>query len=200
MSGTIGLVTSIASNLLQAFFAAPRLIGDIVPNITIEESHRDDVYVTKHPVEQGAAITDHAFKENPRLDMRIGFSDAGSILSGPGAAKRYYAQLLQMQEERQPIEVSTGKRLYSNMLITGLTTVTEEGFEYSAVINVRLEQILLVQTQITAVPPASQQSAPQTSAPTVSGGVQQPASIPSTPALVSQVPAPSLLRQLIPIF
>lgn len=47
-----------------------------VPDATIEESHNDELELTDHPVEQGATITDHAFKRPAELIVTAGWSDS----------------------------------------------------------------------------------------------------------------------------
>lgn len=116
----------------------------------------------------------------------MGFSDAGllTLLSGgPGYSARMYGRIITMQGLRIPQQVITGKRLYTNMLIQSVGTETSEGTEYSAIVVVRLRQIIIVQTQTTTVPPKANQAAPQTSAATENTGTKQPA----TPAAPTSV-------------
>lgn len=47
-----------------------------IPDATIEEVHTDDLEITDHPVEQGAAISDHAFKRPSELIVTAGWSDS----------------------------------------------------------------------------------------------------------------------------
>jgi len=50
------------------FFAAESGVPakSLTPQVTIEEVHHDDLEITEHPVERGAAIGDHAFKATSR--------------------------------------------------------------------------------------------------------------------------------------
>lgn len=184
MSGFIGLAGSIVGGELnRLLFGSARFIGDIRPTITIEETHRDELRLTNHPVEQGAAITDHSFKEPPQVEMRIGWSDTG-ILNGPGYSKAMYNRLVALQNSRIPITVSTGKRLYQNMLITGISTETREGLENSAIVVARMRQIIIAQLTLTTVPPKEQQALPATSAPQTPNGTQQPVPVTAPPASI----------------
>lgn len=60
--------------------------------VTIEETHRDTLVITDHPVEFGANITDHAFKQPVSLVLRYGWSNsptpnvAGGILGVAAAS------------------------------------------------------------------------------------------------------------------
>jgi hypothetical protein len=57
----------------------------LLPQITISEKHHDDMDITEHPVEQGAPITDHAFKRPVELIVEAAWSNSpsnsGSLLN-----------------------------------------------------------------------------------------------------------------------
>lgn len=55
---------------------SPKKIGSITVQVAIEEVYNDKLAITEHPVEQGAQIADHAFKRQPDLSMRCGWSNA----------------------------------------------------------------------------------------------------------------------------
>lgn len=142
----MAIIDDLAS-LATVFISASRSIGAIIPDIVLEEHHRDEVAVTQHPVEIGATITDHAFKLPAQLEMRVSYSDAETF---PGFSKAAYAAFLALQEARQPMVVSTGKRLYKNMLITGLVTGTDHKTENALLLAVRMQEINLVSVQTSA--------------------------------------------------
>ena len=53
---------SLLGELTYALISSPvRSIGTVIPDVVIEEAHRDELIITQHPVEKGATITDHAF-------------------------------------------------------------------------------------------------------------------------------------------
>jgi len=95
VDGTYALITS-----------PIRSIGGIIPNVTIEEVGTDVLRVSDHPVEVGAAISDHSFKMPVELVMRVGWSDSSGAYEGYSAA--IYSALLQLQASREPFSVSTG--------------------------------------------------------------------------------------------
>lgn len=177
------------SNLIQTaetiLFRTARLIGPMLPDVTVEEAHRDSLIITDHPVEQGSVISDHAFKRPAELVIRAGWSNsspqAGGILGllnplgggWSGYAQEIYQELLSLQAAREPMDVITGKRLYSNMLIQDLTTVTDEKTENVLLITIRLREVILVQTMSTTLPPKSDQAQPQNTASVESAGSKQ---------------------------
>lgn len=79
MSAGAGYLIGAAQLGLQAVLVRPkRNIGAFVANVTIEEQHQDDIQITDHPVEIGAAITDHAFRKPSSLIIKAGWSNSPS--------------------------------------------------------------------------------------------------------------------------
>ena len=48
----------------------------------IEESHKDELEISQHPVEYGASITDHAFKRPSEVVVKVGWSNSPTADSG----------------------------------------------------------------------------------------------------------------------
>jgi hypothetical protein len=82
-----------------ALFETQRRIGTVIADVTIEESGRDELEITRHPVERGAVITDHAFKHPPELIIRCGWSDSGF---GPGYSRAVYARCWTFSSRASP--------------------------------------------------------------------------------------------------
>ena len=53
----------------------------IIPDVVISEEHDDEVTVTRHPVDQGAPISDHAYKNPSVLNVRFGWSDSSRLIN-----------------------------------------------------------------------------------------------------------------------
>ena len=128
--------------------AAGRSIGNIIPDVVIEEAHQDRLVVTQHPVEGGGLISDHAYKLNPVVEIRVGFSD--STVGTVGYSRAKYDALLKIQNAKQLVDVSTGKRLYRNMIPAGIAIVTDEKTENSLIAILVLEQVTVVTVQTTS--------------------------------------------------
>lgn len=186
-AGALVAGTSIANVLLRD----GRKLGTIIPNVVVEEVHTDTLTITDHPVEQGAPITDHAFKNPAELSMRIGWSSSSvaldavvsSVVDSVKAGKLttpkiktvrdIYEDLLKLQASRKPFDVSTGKRLYKDMLIKSISTTTDASSENSLVVSVVLRQIIIVQTKAAKLKPETQKN-PAKTASAVERGVIQP--------------------------
>ncbi|EMO6449581.1 hypothetical protein RNH54_005684 [Raoultella planticola] len=147
--------------LSTLFQQQSRKIGLIVPSVVISEKHNDTLEITEHPVEVGAAISDHAYRRPSEVIMQVGFAGGGSLLDfldttsiglGVGLSpKETYQELLDLQSSRVPFDVVTGKRIYTNMLIRALEVTTDRTSEnvLSAVLTLR--EVIITSTTTTQV-------------------------------------------------
>ncbi|EPF1298783.1 phage baseplate protein [Klebsiella michiganensis] len=147
--------------LSTLFQQQTRKIGLIVPSVVISEKHSDTLEITEHPVEVGAAISDHAYRRPSEVVMEVGFAGGGSLLdlldttsfglSAGLSPREVYQNLLDLQNSRVPFDVVTGKRLYSNMLIRAMEVTTERSTEnvLSAVLTLR--EVIITSTTTSQV-------------------------------------------------
>jgi hypothetical protein len=197
MSLALGAVSALGEIGLQSILVRPkRAIGDFTAYVVLEEEHRDELEITEHPVEQGAAIADHAFKRPAEVTIHCGFSNSpanSSLLAGVASllntpqlvssmlqsnsesqVRDIYSKLLQLQQSRVPVDIYTGKRIYKNMLLRSLTTSTSRQTENSLLLKVVARQVIIVQTQTVQVAaPMSNQRFPQSTTPTRDSGTKQ---------------------------
>lgn len=187
--------------LLQSLHTnRPRSIGGYEAQITVEEDHHDQMRITDHPVEQGAAITDHAYKMPATVTIRCGWSNspspkktglidipanlvaglASTLAAFTGQAdyvRDVYTQLLGLQAAAEPFTILTAKRTYVDMLIESLTTMTNRETENSLMIVAVCKQVILVNTEIVSVPAAAQ-ALPQETQGVQSVGTVSPSAAP----------------------
>ena len=153
-----------------ALFSSPsRCIATLIPDVTVEEVHNDRLEVTQHPIQTGAVVTDHSFALPAQLTIRCGYSDStGGFV---GYSQEIYAEILALQASREPFNVSTGKRLYSNMLIRDMQVTTDPTSEYALMLVVNLQQLTFTDaTSSGSGLVAANQAFPQDTAPSVNGG------------------------------
>lgn len=176
-----------------------RSIGTFAAQVTLEESHSDQLEISDHPVQQGASITDHAYKRPAELTIKCGWSNSPasasalggvigaatattdalkSMFSGTEASyvAAVYEKLLALQASRVPFDVYTGKRKYVNMLVQGLFVVTSPETEHSLMVTAQLRQVIIVALRgATATqPPASRQQDPGVTQEQVNTGKKSP--------------------------
>ncbi|HDL6510483.1 TPA: hypothetical protein PXI76_002806 [Yersinia enterocolitica] len=149
-------------DILSAIFRQQtRKIGLLVPSVIISEKHQDALEITEHPVEVGAAVNDHAYKRAAEVTMEVGFAGGGSLLdfvdtstiglSLGKSPEEVYQELRELQESREPFDVITGKRKYSNMLIRGIEVTTDKTSENVLMCVLTLREVILSQTESVTV-------------------------------------------------
>jgi hypothetical protein len=158
------------------FMPSLRSIGGIIAEVTIEETAEDDLQITEFPVEQGAPISDHAFKRPAQVTIRAGWSRQRSF--DLSAETGVYGLLLSWQAALMPFDVYTGKRHYVNMLIERLTVNTDQHSEYALMATLSCRQVIIVGTQTTTVtgssPDPNAHADPSSTAPQTNTGDQLP--------------------------
>lgn len=178
-------------DLIDVLFMNKRSIGGVIPNVTIEEEHTDTLTITNHPVQSGASIVDHAFKNPAELVMQVGWSNSSSILTALVSGSLFgqgildvndiYKRMLELQEQCELLNVVTGKRTYKNMLIKQLRLTNTVDTENALILTVTLQQIIIVQVSTTTAgqtplssTPQSAQENPRSTAATITQGTRQP--------------------------
>ncbi|ENX58796.1 MULTISPECIES: phage baseplate protein [Acinetobacter] len=180
----LGAVTSYQnSEILGSLLLSGRgrTIMGLFADVTVEEKHKDELKVTEHPTEVGAAISDHAFKEPPEVTMKVGWSESAgtlngflgdTVLGGNTSLTIVYQTLLQLQEQALPLIISTGKRLYTNMLIKSLACTTDLQTENVLMIDITFKKVIIVSTQTTFIA-IENQASPEATAGVADGGTVQ---------------------------
>lgn len=200
----------------RGFYPSGSEVGPAQPltaHATLREVHRDDLEISEHPIEQGAAIADHAFKRPAEVVIECAWSNSpkpvfggimgaalgvagvsapavgaviaagqsinaiNGIVSGNGgdnAARSIYMQLLELQEQRIPFDVHTGKRTYRNMLFKSLSVTTDRDNENALFVTAVCRQVMIVSTQTIQAPVnPNAQKLPTKTAPLLSAGQKQ---------------------------
>ncbi|HDN6555323.1 TPA: phage baseplate protein [Salmonella enterica subsp. enterica] len=189
-------------DILSAIFRQQsRRIGILIPSVVVSEKHSDALEITEHPVERPTTnsasgfITDHAYKRPSEVTMECGFAGGGALLdfidtssiglSAGLSPKEIYQKLLDMQLERVPFDVVTGKRVYTNMLVRAIEVTTDKTSENVLNCTLTLREVIITQTKnVTVADKSDMQDGVSTSA------VQNSGTKSTTP------PNESLLSQL----
>lgn len=166
----------------MSFIVQPQTLFSIGPSrsfagitgyVTINESTTDALEITQQPVQQGASISDHAFKKPVVLSISISFTSNffGKSLS------QIYQQLLSLQQpslpltpvpaapagspalpqpvpQLMPFNVVTPKRTYYNMMLQTLGMTTDKKTENVLAINATFQEVIIVPIAVTNVPPS----------------------------------------------
>jgi hypothetical protein len=139
-------------SFLSLFSISPsRSFGGISGYVTIVENAVDTITITKQPVQQGAPITDHAYKEPSTLSIQMRFQDNKAL-----SLREVYLDLRNLQTLFLPFNVFTPKRTYFNMLLASITQTTDKKTENCLAINCTFQEIIIVPISITVVPRSNQ--------------------------------------------
>lgn len=148
LPGNIAFVAGVTRGLLSPVLFLQRNIGGFIADVTIEEDHTDEVVITEHPVERGASITDHAYKRPASVIIKAGWSNSTwAAFGNPFYVQLVYKKMLTLQASLQPFSITTGKRIYNNMLIRRLSIVTDEKNENALSATFECQEILIASTQ-----------------------------------------------------
>lgn len=133
-----------------------RAIGPFTGYVCLTEDSTDTLEITQHPVQRGAAITDHAYLTPATVSIRFIYTPG---ISTP--LNQQYQELLDLQSSRELFSIVTGKRIYQDMLFRSLRVDTGVRTENVLAIVGDFQQVILVDIQETNVPPKSQQQIPE---------------------------------------
>lgn len=154
-------------------------IGGFFFDAYLRLDHTRKTKITQHPVETGAAITDHAYVEPAELIIEVGMSDA-CVSYIQGQFNQKYTRsvsaidtLWKLQEQRIPMDVLTRLKLYRNMLIEVISVPDDWQTINGLKATVTLREIEVVQVKtVTMNSKASSSKNPQKTA-TTNKGTQQ---------------------------
>lgn len=198
MEQATGFALAAAQLGVEAILVRPkRSIGSFSAQVTISEDHVDEMEITDQPVEQGAAISDHAFKRPSEVTIEAIWSNsptgqgflssvAGSVSGTIGGVQSIltgnsqdqirdiYDKLLALQASRELSDVFTGKRVYKNMLISSMRVKTDKQNENILRVICHLREVLIVSVSVVQIAaPADAQQEPESSAPILDKGAKQ---------------------------
>lgn len=173
-----------------------RQLASFIADVTVEEQHSDRIVMTEHPVEEGALITDHAYKLPAEVLVTIGWntnganasssdnadeSDGGLDSLGNTYLRQIYQSLLDLQNNRQVFSVNTGKRYYPSMMLESISLTTDQHTENALLVRCLCREIIYVRAQTVQLAVSSDptiQTSPEKSQAPVAKGTQNVA--PST--------------------
>lgn len=152
------------------FFNPKRRIALFAPDVAVEELHIDQMVITDHPVETGASISDHAFMLPPEVELRWGWSNSSS--QNQNWTQIIYRSLLFLQASRIPFFIVTGKRVYTDMMLRGLTVTTDPATENVLMVIASCKKVIIVDTKGQNAPSKDAQQQPQQTSPVENGGTK----------------------------
>jgi hypothetical protein len=149
------------------FIRTEKSIGGIQLDAVISEAHTNKVSLTSNPVELGAEITDHAVVQPKKLnivaqvsDTPIGLAAFGQIvdsvtgLFGTSTTENItrsnaaYNALIQLQEDREPVEIQTKLEFHDDMIITNVSVQQDKNTSRIVRMSIDLQQLIITESEI----------------------------------------------------
>jgi hypothetical protein len=118
----------------------------------LRAEHNQELVLTKHPVQVGPAIVDHAYLLPARVMLDILMSDAadsytaGQYSGDPSKSVAAFAQFLSTQATRIPITLATRLKAYQNMAITDVRAQDDSRTAHALKCTLYFEQIISAST------------------------------------------------------
>lgn len=174
-------------------------LGVLTLDVLVTEELELPGTVTLYPVEDGTEISDHIARGAPRLHIGGSVSHSEMLELGLLSKSRLIdaVEALEfMHEQRQPITVVTGLRVYEDMGIAHLRMVRSSGEKGGNWIDIdaeliRIQRVALKQAEV----PRTAADARGKAGPTAQRAGQSAASNPATPAQDAQ--SGSILRGIL---
>lgn len=117
----------------------------------ISAQHTTRRQITEHPVQWGAAISDHSYQLPAILTLEVGMSDSMSSFdtaayspnSGAGKSVNAYQTFVELQKTGQPLVVNTHLQRYTNMIIENISILDNNKTTYSARFSISFKEIFI---------------------------------------------------------
>lgn len=132
-------------------------ISNVYPDVTVDESHLDQLTITDHPVEKGAGnayIQDNAFKLPAEVTITYGWAPGAGPPTEPRSEtflNEIYQQLLAIQSSRALFQVKTTRRVYDNMILQGVTLTTDMYTQNALLVRMTCREIIFAESKAVVV-------------------------------------------------
>lgn len=154
---------------VQKLFISPRRSVDVFSfDTTLVEEHVSELEISSHPVELGAEITDHAvikpssltivgevtdtplsLRQNQNGEITFAENDLFGASTNESKTRSIVAleAFKKLQRDRTLVTVQTGLELYQEMLIQSVSVSQDVDTAHTAILNLKLKKLLLVETE-----------------------------------------------------
>lgn len=150
----------------------------------LRAEHIQDLTETRHPIQTGAAVIDHAYLNPATVTLEIGMSDVlgrfapGQYTSNSSKSISAYQTFKDIQSRRVPITLSTRLDTYNNMLIRRIQAVENKQSKFGLRAEITFVQIITASVATQTVPASSRPD----STDTTNEGTKQPLTPPPVTA------------------
>ena len=155
----MALFGDLVSNIKGLFWKQVNINGFVFDAYLRMESH-ESLTITKNPVENGSAVTDHAYVNPKTFTFEIGMTDTaqGKVFGQFGFLNRSvnaYRLLSKWLNDRTPLTLNGKYGFYRNILISDIRTSDDYTTYNGMKVAVVLEEINITSTKLVKVSSAS---------------------------------------------
>lgn len=132
--------------------AAPSKMYVLTP---LRVTHDQTIHRTEHPVQTGAAITDHAYAAPSKVHMELGVSDAMDLFSAnmwggsaTSSSVNAFEALRNIARSRIVITLSTRLHVYTNMLVELVSAEETSKTIASGRFSISFSEIFIANTKV----------------------------------------------------
>ena len=124
-------------------------IGGLFFDAIMSTETEETLTITSHPVQNGANVSDHAYREPTRITMEVFMSDVmqarypGQFNEFLGKSVSAYRRLLDLQRARIPFTVQTRLGCYQNMLIESIAAPDDVSTKDGLRCTVSMREVLV---------------------------------------------------------
>lgn len=124
-------------------YLSPR-IGTIDLDVTITEQHSYTSRVTSYPVENGTIVSDHIINDPETLTLQAIVTDTPlNALAIENRSTDVFNRLIDLQKNRELVEVVTGIKVYSSMAITSIEVPRNTATGQSLTFTINMQKVVL---------------------------------------------------------
>ncbi len=147
-------------------------------------NHTSRMTKTRHPIQNGAPISDHAYREPSRVVIEAVFSDVLQDFNKDSKARLYtddstksisaYGAFIFLQRSKHPITLTTKLAEYTGMLIEDIETPDDISTKYGLRMSITFEECLTALISASGSVNSKSSANPNTTKKTPRGIVQSP--------------------------
>lgn len=138
---------SLVSDVVTGLIFDQISIGGYVFDAYLKMDHRERLTITKHPVQSGANISDHAYKEPREFEFLIGVSQTSQgkrlgqfgIFDRPSEARK---KLIEMMDSRKPVTLIY-KYGEADVLIDDVDTPDDNTTDSALRVTVHMTEVII---------------------------------------------------------
>jgi hypothetical protein len=127
-------------------------IGGYVFDAVFHENYKHENAITKNPVQSGAAVTDHVFRQPTEISFDVGVSDCmNSVIPGqfeklPSRAATAYMIFFGLWQTALPLDIVSNidgvSVKYSDMVIKTITRINDRTTHAATRMTINLQQVI----------------------------------------------------------